>query len=94
MCTSAGESTPLSLVIQRLMDADLLLPKEGRALLAEVEAFEQAQGEAIGRTESERGEPTIAMLEALLQADRLDATIVGQAQAIVRQILYGANDPA
>jgi hypothetical protein len=98
MGASAEESTPLCLVLQRLMDADLLLPNEGRALLAEVEAFEQAQGDAQGKTEpetaSERGEPTIAMLEALLRADRLDASIAGQAQAIVRQILDSASDPA
>jgi hypothetical protein len=94
MRTPAEAGTPLTLIIQRLMDADLLLPEEGSALLAEVEAFEQEQDKTIDieSRASEGREAFLASLEALLQTRSQDASIAGQAQAIVRQILRREGD--
>lgn len=71
----------LSLMVLRLMDADLVLPEEGDALLAEIEALGRAQEETSG--------PLLRMLTALVQSGRLDASIGEQAQEIVRKVLSG-----
>jgi hypothetical protein len=93
MRTTGKGETPLSLIIQRLMDADLLLPEEGRALLSEIEAFDLTRDEAHEKRASEHSEPFLPSLEALLQTGRLDTSIAGKAQAIVHQILHGESDP-
>ena len=88
----AEGATPLALVIQRLMDADLLFPEEGSALLAEIEAFAQTRDEAAGGSVSESREPLLRMLEALQQTGRQGASVGEQARAIVQQILGGKRD--
>jgi hypothetical protein len=77
------------------MDADILLPEEGNALLTEIAALD----EAIHLVAPERGtvncEPLLRTLEALVQTDRLDAETEQQARAIVRQMLAtGTNERA
>ena len=85
MCSPKEAGPPLTLVIQRLMDADLLHPEEGAALLEEVATSGCASGEAQRPTRQ---------LEALLKADHLNASVAQQAKAIVHQILNVEPDPA
>jgi hypothetical protein len=93
MCPAADENIPLTLVIQRLMDADLLLPEEGIALLTEAKAFDQAQDRVLEGRRSESYKAFLASLEALQQTGCRNASIAAQAQAIVRQILHKESDP-
>jgi hypothetical protein len=93
MHASAEDSTPLALIIQRLMDADLLLPDEGSALLAEVKAFEQTQDGTREDRASQSRNAFLARLEALLQTGSQKTSIAGQAKAIVREILHAESDP-
>jgi hypothetical protein len=75
---------PLPLVIQRLMDADLIQPEEGLALLAEVDGWGQpADGEDTPESGSIR-RPSLIALEALAQIDWSDAADVRAALDRVR----------
>ena len=66
----------LTLLIQRLMDADLVRPEEGLALLEEIEAWSHpADGEDTPEGGSVR-HPSLVALEALAQTDWSDAAAV------------------
>lgn len=93
MRTTAEVGFALTLVLQRLMDADLLVPEEGLAILAEIEAFDPAGEVSPGEERPEGIAPLLERLEALLHTGRLEASVAGQAKAIVRQILHTESDP-
>jgi hypothetical protein len=81
------EETPLTLVVQRLMDADLLLQEEGAALLAVIATWGQpADSEDAQETGSIRPESRIA-LEALVPADWSDSAAVRAALETARAIV-------
>ena len=83
----------LTRTVQRLMDADLVLPDEAGALVEEIEASARSPDEAVSERARENDEPLYLTLEALVRTDRLDASIGEKAQAIVRRILYGTGEP-
>jgi hypothetical protein len=61
-----------ALIVQRLMDADLLLPEEGNALLTEIEAWSPpTDSDSAQRTHADR---FTQALEAIMLTDRLDAS--------------------
>ena len=89
MGSPLDEGIPLTLLIQRLMDADLVQPKDGLALVAQVETGSQpADSEETPESGSIRRASLVA-LEALAQADWSDARAIqaalDRAAAIVRQ---------
>ncbi|HLK59063.1 MAG TPA: hypothetical protein VKU00_21055 [Chthonomonadaceae bacterium] len=94
MYANTVELQRLSLMVLRLMDADLLLPEEGSALLAEIEALEQARDNATAARVASSCARLLPQLEVLVRTDRLDASTGGQAQEIVRRILREAGDLA
>jgi hypothetical protein len=75
-----------ALMVQRLMDADLLLPDEGNALLTRIEAWSPpTDSEDAQRTHAER---FIEALEAIVQTDRLDASAREAALKTARTLLH------
>jgi hypothetical protein len=76
----------LILAIQRLMDTDVLLPEEGKVLLAEIDEIESQECFTAAPS-------LLPMLEALTHTDRLNKSVAQEARAIVRQILRGESDP-
>ena len=89
MGSPLDEGIPLTLLIQRLMDADLVQPEHGLALLAEIETWSPPSGrEDTHGTEAAR-HPSLVALDALAQADWSDARAIqaalDRAAAIVRQ---------
>jgi len=80
---------PIPLLIQRLMDADLVQPEHGLALLAEIETWSPPSGrEDTHGTEAAR-HPSLVALDALAQADWGDASAMraalDRALALVKQ---------
>lgn len=88
MCPPDDFSQLLTLLIKRLMDADVLLPEEGEALLAEVEEIVRSSDVARQRIVSATAQGHFSILEALLTTTS-EESAAGEAQAIVHQILKG-----
>jgi thioredoxin-dependent peroxiredoxin len=81
------DRVPYALIVQRLMDADLLLLEEGNALLTEIETWNPPTDSAEAhRTHAER---FTQALEAIMQSDRLEASArqaaLETAHALIRQ---------
>lgn len=75
-----------ALMVQRLMDADLLLPEEGDALLAEIAAWNPPTDSADAqRTHADR---FTQALEAIMQTDRLDASARQAALEAARALIH------
>jgi len=76
MRSPIDEGIPLTLIVQRLMDADLVQPEEGLALLAEIGRSSQpADGDGTQETISNR-RPSLVALDTLAQIDWTDAAAV------------------
>ena len=72
MRSPATDRVQCALIVQRLMDADLLLPEEGDALLKEIEAWNPpTDSPDAQRMHTDR---FIQALEAIIQAERLDTS--------------------
>jgi hypothetical protein len=98
MRSPTDEGIPLTLIIQRLMDADLVPPEDGLALLAEIDTWSQpADGEDSPESGSIR-RPSLVALEALAQTDWSDASAVraalDRARALVKQSSASLAAPA
>lgn len=78
-----------ALIVQRLMDADLLLPEEGNALLAEIEAWNLPTDGADAQTHAER---LTQALEAIMQTDRLDASSRQAALETAHALIHQPTD--
>jgi hypothetical protein len=91
MRSPTDDDIPLTLIIQRLMDADLVQPEEGLALLAEIEAWSQPAGREDAPVRSSIGHPSLVALEALAKTDWNDAsafrTALDKALALIKQSL-------
>lgn len=87
MAPNLADIEHLTLIVQRLSDADLILPEEAEALLEKI----APPGGTLGESPDETGEGLYRMLEALAQADRQDIPASNEAQEIVRRILE--DDP-
>lgn len=76
-----------ALTVQRLMDADLLLPEEGNALLAEIQVWSPSTDSL--DAQRRHAERLLQALEALMQTDRLDASArqaaLDTAHAVIQQ---------
>ena len=83
MAPNPADIEHLTLIVQRLSDADLILPEEAEALLEKI----AAPGVTPGESPDETGEGLYRMLEALVQTDRQDIPASKEAQEIVRRIL-------
>ncbi len=66
MCSPGEDQLQCSLAVQRLMDADLLLPEEGDSLLKEIETWMPAAGSAY---------QFIKALEKITLADHCDVSL-------------------
>ena len=71
MLSRAAEFARLSLIVERLLDADLLLAEEGGALLAEIEAARQSLGEDDEAAVGWHTANFLRALEALVRSGRL-----------------------
>ena len=90
MRSPAPDRVQWALIVQRLMDADLLLPEEGNALLTEIEAWNPPMDSADAqRTHADR---FIEALEAIVQTDRLDASAKEAALKTARALLHQPTD--
>jgi hypothetical protein len=67
----AGEFSQLALLIQRMLDAELLLDIEGTALLAEADAAHQSQKEGNAEEARQHIARLAHLIEALVKADTL-----------------------
>ena len=89
MRSLTDEGKPLTLLIQRLMDADLVQPEEGSALLAGIEAWSQPGDEEGTEGTGSARRSVLVALEALAQADWSDArgvrAALDRACALIRQ---------
>ena len=87
MSIPAQDRVPYALIVQRLMDADLLLPEEGNALLTEIEVWNPPMDSA--DAQNMRAERFTQALEAIMQTDRLDASarqaVLETAHALLHQ---------
>ena len=90
MASDSVDFHRLTLSVYRLLDADVVLPAEASALVDEIEATARAPDARIAMP-AEESEPLFLMLEAMVRTDRLDGSIGGQAQEIVRRILRGSG---
>jgi hypothetical protein len=91
MTLSATEMDRLTLVVLRLMDADLLADDEASDLLAEIKACELNPDEIGASTTLEVSEPQLITLEALVQTNRLDVTVGKEAKSMVLRILHSSG---
>ena len=95
MRASAEDGTPLALIIQRLMDADLLLPDEGSALLTAVETWRQAIDREDAQKTGSINPQALVVLEALRQSEGNAVSAVRTALDRVRAIVKPCPaDPA
>ncbi len=79
-----------ALIVQRLMDADLLLPEEGNALLEEITAWDlPMDGPDAEATDADR---FIQALEAVLQTTRIEASARQPALKAARSLLHQPAD--
>jgi hypothetical protein len=62
------------LMVLRLMDAEILPPVEGNALLAAIQALEQPSEEAAAAGETANGEPVRQADETLVRTEQFDAS--------------------
>jgi hypothetical protein len=89
MLSHAADLDHLSLMIERLLDADLLLSGEGGALLAEIEAarqsLERGDAEAAGRHTAR----LVGAIEALARDGRLSEAHGREALESARRLLDG-----
>lgn len=90
MRSPAPDRAQCALMVQRLMDADLLLPEEGDALLAEIEAWNPpTDSDDAPRTHADR---FIEALEALMQTDRFDTSARQAALETAHALLHQPAD--
>jgi hypothetical protein len=90
----AADIRILSLVIQRLMDAELLLDAEGAALLAQVEAVRRSLDEG-NEADAERcATQFVRSLETLVRSGRLEGADGRRALEVARRTVRQAGaDP-
>lgn len=86
MRSSTSDRAQYALIVQRLMDADLLLPEEANALLAEIEAWGTPTDSADARRI--HANQFTQALEAIMQTDRLDASARQVAQKTARALIH------
>lgn len=79
-----------ALIVQRLMDADLLLPNEGKVLLTEIESWRPpADSDDAQRTHNDR---FTQALEAIMRSDRLDVSARQAALETAYALLHQSTD--
>jgi hypothetical protein len=96
MILSTTEMDRLTLVVLRLMDADLLADDEASDLLAEIESCELTPDENGAGAAQDVREPQLITLEALVQTNRLDASVGKEVKSMVLRILHssrGSDEP-
>jgi hypothetical protein len=76
MLSYAADIARLSLMIERLLDAELLLAEEGAALLAEVEAASRLLEEGDAETAQRHIHRVVLYTEELLRSEGLDTAQV------------------
>src|SRR5262245_48654037 len=86
MPSPASDRVQWALIVQRLMDADLLLPEEGNALLTEIQAWNPPVVSA--EAQRAHADQLTLALHALLQTDRLDASARQAALETARALMH------
>lgn len=91
MCSPVPDRVQCALIVQRLMDADVLLPEEGNALLARIEAWSPPTDSTSAH--GTRADRFAQSLGAILQTDRLDASARQAALETLRSFIQQPTDP-
>ena len=93
MGSKAPDIHRLTLMVLRLMDADILPLAEGNALLAEIQALVLTPDQAAAQEEADRGEHFPQAGEAPAQMNRLDASPRVQTPESVHRVPRDAAEP-
>jgi hypothetical protein len=87
MPSDATDIHRLTLMVQRLLDADLLLEAEAAALLGEAEAARRSQEAGDAEAVRRRIEQIVCVTEALVRSDALSALDGRAVMETARRIL-------
>ena len=91
--TGPADSARLALIVQRLVDADLLLPEEGEELLAKIAVTDELSDRDRSESTDTRVMQFLLNLEALAQSDCLDAAARQSALETARALIQPSISP-